>query len=632
MQRLPAALALAIAFATAPLQAAPAPLRLPDLEYLHVLNAAGPAADPQFIFLLSAQYANANRLPEGIAAFERMLRDFGPRLQPVQRALYLTALASLRAQHANDVPLLRRVGWVRDTLALLDEAQAASADRVFVTRWMSGIVRSRLPAMLGERENARRDLVWCEQHPDAFPHPGWLREVYFQLGVLHKSEGDAAGASAYLARSGYADWDKPVTLTTPFAVDAQNGHTFAARAVREVVPGRVFALSGFEFTEYYFIVSDDRKELVSIDAGTRADTARAAYEALRERVPDLPPLTTVFVTHAHWDHVGGHRYFRTVAPGVRFYGRGNHAVEQAREAGAGRRHATRFFGRAYDDDAVLAYRPDVVVDRTTVVTVGGTRFELVPASGGETEDALMIFMPVEKVMFAGDIVMPYLGSPFVNEGNLDGLFRAIDEVERRQPRVLLYGHEPLTRVFDSTAMLVEVRSQLAWLRERVVEAMRRGQSRAEIQQLNLVPPGIATSTPRAQLAFLVLRENVINRIYHQTAGYWQAELQGMDAITAADQGTLLVDYLGLDEARVAEVARSLIADGRHEQAALIVRWFQARRPVGAELDSVARLATAKLAERYQEYNPFKFIVYSGEARLDMLPMPPSPKVRRSAAP
>ncbi|MGH8591124.1 MAG: hypothetical protein ACREXX_17945 [Gammaproteobacteria bacterium] len=31
-----------------------------------------------------------------------------------------------------------------------------------------------------------------------------------------------------------------------------------------------------EFTEYYFAVSADRRELIAIDAGTRSDTARAA--------------------------------------------------------------------------------------------------------------------------------------------------------------------------------------------------------------------------------------------------------------------------------------------------------------------------------------------------------------------
>src|SRR2546430_7717716 len=41
-----------------------------------------------------------------------------------------------------------------------------------------------------------------------------------------------------------------------------------------------------------------------------ADSAKVAYEALRAYAPSLPQLTTVFITHSHWDHVGGHKYFR----------------------------------------------------------------------------------------------------------------------------------------------------------------------------------------------------------------------------------------------------------------------------------------------------------------------------------
>jgi glyoxylase-like metal-dependent hydrolase (beta-lactamase superfamily II) len=608
-----------------PSPAAPAPTVLPDLEYLKTINEAGPPADPQLIFLLSAQYANAKRLAAGIASFEGLLRDFGARLQPAQKALYLTALASLRAQHANDVPLLRRIGWVRDTLAMLDEAKSLTRGQAYITRWMSGVVRSQLPALLRERETALQDLLWCEQNAAVFPHPGWLREVYFQLGALRRSAGDVQEANHYLALSGYAAWDKHVTFTTPFSVDARNGHTFAARAIREVVPGRVFALSGFEFTEHHFVVTADGKELVAIDAGTRADTAKAAYDALKQRYPGLPPLSTVFITHAHWDHVGGHRFFRSIAPAVKFYGRENHAMEQARESGAGRRFATRFFGAAYDNAAVLAYKPDVAIDRVTELKVGGTRFELVPASGGETEDALMVFMPAEGVLFAGDVVMPYIGSPFVNEGNLDGLFQAIAEIERRQPKVLLHGHEPLTRVFDSSAMLAELRTHLTWLRAQVLEAIQRGEPRAATQQRSLIPPGIARSSSRTQLAYLVLRENTINRIYHQHTGYWQADLQGMDGITHADQGALLVDYLGLDERRLAKAAERLVADGRHEQAAMLVQWVAARGPIGRDLEAAGRLAFARLMERYQEYNPFKFIVYSGEAGIDLPRVHPTPQ-------
>jgi glyoxylase-like metal-dependent hydrolase (beta-lactamase superfamily II) len=96
------------------------------------------------------------------------------------------------------------------------------------------------------------------------------------------------------------------------------------------VPSRVYALSGFEFTEYYFVVSDDRQELIGIDAGTRPDAARTAYEALRAHAPNLPELTTVFITHSHWDHVGGHRYFRSLNPRLQFYARDNYLEELAR--------------------------------------------------------------------------------------------------------------------------------------------------------------------------------------------------------------------------------------------------------------------------------------------------------------
>jgi glyoxylase-like metal-dependent hydrolase (beta-lactamase superfamily II) len=316
---------------------------------------------------------------------------------------------------------------------------------------------------------------------------------------------------------------------------------------------------------------------------------------------------------------------------VKFVGRGNYAAEQGRELTAPRKYGARFFGEAFDDREVRAYKPDVTVDTATTMRVGGTRFELVPASGGETEDALMISMPDAGVMFVGDVFMPYLGAPFVEEGNLDGMFHAIDVIERKNPRVLLHGHEPLTRVFTSPALLAEVRAQLAWLRDRVVEAIAQGDERAAIQQRNLTPPGIAKNSAGAQLAYLVLRENVINRIYDQHVGYWQPNLEGMDSVTLADRGAMLIDYLGLDEAKLADAARRMIADGRHEQAAQLVQWARARGPVGPELDRLGRTAYAKLVERYQEFNPFKFIIYSGEAGLDVPRIVPPAPAQAAAA-
>jgi glyoxylase-like metal-dependent hydrolase (beta-lactamase superfamily II) len=447
---------------------------------------------------------------------------------------------------------------------------------------------------------------------DAAPHRNWLREVYTQLSALYDQRGDTTEADRYQTLSGVsAENDGPI-FTTPFAEDPSYGHTFTSRSIREVIPDTVYCLSGFEFTEYYFIVSANRHELIAIDAGTRSDSAREAYEALQAQVPALPMLTTVFVTHAHWDHVGGHQYFRSLNPTVRFYGRSNYQEELSYDALGNPEMLQRFFGVKFRLDDVLTYKPDILIDRPSDVVVGGTRFRLVPTRGGETSDALLVHMPDAGVLFVGDILMPYLGAPFVPEGSVDGLVEAIDQVSALKPRHLFHGHEPLTRIFSSTAMLNDLCAQLMWLRDEVLRAMKAGAERGVIQQANLIPPTLASSASEVHLAYLVIRENMINRILQQNSGYWQNGLQGLDALTDADHGTALVDYFGLSDTQLANAAERMIRDGRHELAANYLRWGRTRLPDSPQLNESRRLAYLKLMDKYQEFNPFKLIVYSGE--------------------
>jgi len=584
----------------------------PELAYLKQVNQWRPPSDPQLIFLLMAQFANAGRHAEGIDYFNGVLKRFEAELGDTQRALYLTAVASLRAGHANDIFLLSRIGWVRDTVKLLDEAKRLTRGEVFVTRWMSGVVRAQLPGFFGERTAAMEDLAWCLAHADNAPHSGWLREVYFHLAALHRQRGEDVAARHYQALSGFDTETKPATFTTPFSEDAAAGHSFSPRSIREVVPGTVYVLSGFEFTEYYFVVSADRREVIAIDAGTRVDTARAAHEALRARVPSLPPLTTVLVTHAHWDHVGGQRYFRSLNPSPRFIGNSNYKDELAHDAMANPAILQRFFGKEFQLPDVLNYRADVAIDRPTELIVGGTRFELLPTRGGETDDALLIHMPEQGVLFVGDILMPYLGAPFVEEGSVDGLLAAIDQVHALKPRHLLHGHEPLTRIFTSTAMLDDLRVQLVWLRGEVLRALQDGTDRGDIHAANLMPPTLERSDSNVHLAYLVLRENMINRLFDQNSGYWQNGLHGLDALTDTDRGEVLVDYLGVSEAQLASAAERMVADGKHELAAAVLRWAQPRFANSARLDLMRKVTYLKLMEKYQEFNPFKFILYAGQ--------------------
>jgi hypothetical protein len=166
-------------------------------------------------------------------------------------------------------------------------------------------------------------------------------------------------------------------------------------------------------------------------------------------------------------------------------------------------------------------------------------------------------------------------------------------------------------------MLANLKLHLAWLQGDVVAAIHRGGDRASIHQANLIPPGLIAGDPEAQLPYLVMRENVINRIYHQNIGYWQPDLQGVDHLSRADRGSLLIDYLGVSERQLAGAAQRMIADGKYELAASALDWTRGRFPESEPLHAAERLSYLKLMEKYQEFNPFKFIIYAGRAGVEL---------------
>src|SRR5438105_3367550 len=59
----------------------------PELEYLKSVNSVAPPTNPELLFVLMTQFANSNLQAEGAEFFAARLREFEPRLQPVQKSL-----------------------------------------------------------------------------------------------------------------------------------------------------------------------------------------------------------------------------------------------------------------------------------------------------------------------------------------------------------------------------------------------------------------------------------------------------------------------------------------------------------------------------------------------------------------
>ena len=259
-----------------------------------------------------------------------------------------------------------------------------------------------------------------------------------------------------------------------------------------------------------------------------------------------------------------------------------------------------------------SFKPDVTIDRPTELKIGGTRIGLTPVQGGETRDALFIELPELGTMFVGDFIMPYLGAPFVEEGNLQGLLDAIDLLEQKQPRRLLHGHGPLTQNFSSLTMLAQLKTDLVWLREQVLSAIRRGEENAAIHEANLIPPGLPTGDPAVHLPYLIMREHIIDRLYDQTVGYWGPDLEGLNHISRADRAEILVDYLGISEKQFVRAVERLAADGKYELAASLLKGSGGRFAHSQAVAKAERLIYLKLMEKYQNTDPIKFILYSAK--------------------
>ena len=174
---------------SAPGKSSPSGSRRPELEYFKAINRVAPPQDPQLLFLLMAEYSNANLQNEGVEFFAARLKEFGPRLTSPQQALYLSAIGLLRAQHASSVALLYRVGYVKETIAILEQAKQLSGGQIFVVNWIAGIVYAELPGFFHQGKAAQDELVWCLENVDKAPHAGWLREVYYHLGKLALARG-----------------------------------------------------------------------------------------------------------------------------------------------------------------------------------------------------------------------------------------------------------------------------------------------------------------------------------------------------------------------------------------------------------------------------------------------------------
>lgn len=594
----------------------------PLLPLFETLLSHGRNTDPRMTMLTVNAYLNANQQAVGIRLFETVLHRYGSSMADTVRAVYLAGYAILRATYADRVPLARRIPWVRETFSHIEEARRLTGGTHPIVRWAAGQIYAQVPWFFFKKRQANADLSWLAERPETAPVYGFYREVHRQLARLNASDRRTDASEYSWRRTGYGA-DDPKAMFMGWFTSTPDGATMSPEPVaKEVVPGRVFALFGFGFSDVYFVLSDDWQELIAIDAGTQPHSLQAAHEFLLSQHPDLPKVTTALITHAHWDHIGGHAYLRAHNPEIRIYGRENYRdiVDRVLRA-----HSYKQFrGADFDPAWVSEYAPDVAVSERTEITVGETRVELIPVTGGETEDAMLIHLPGLSTVFVGDVVMPWYGEPWINEGSVWDAVETMDVVISLGAEHVLHGHHPLTGLYGPDA-LPAFRDAYVWLLQVVQDHLRHGYSAEDIVRLNLIPPELAEH-PAAYLGYAAARDNVIARVADQMTGIWQEDVtgqepQGLDHITSVEYGRMLGDYLGLTPRGTFRLLRRMLANGDNELALRFAVAAERRFGPTPRIKEAKREAADRLRAAAQFLDPFRFVTYTELSGQEHRPMP-----------
>jgi glyoxylase-like metal-dependent hydrolase (beta-lactamase superfamily II) len=574
--------------------------------------AAFPNSENLVLFITMQEFLASHREWEGYAYFDKLARE-----QPNRRTLFRAMQAAMQASVANDVPLLRRVAWVEDAIAKLDEA--ARADPLF-GRFARGLVLSRLPERFGRAQQAKEDLEASLNRRAEFPL-GLDRGIYRGLAAAEKTLGHEARAREMLSRSGATSFDDPkeARILSNLSVDPKDGFRFGEKRLLREADG-VYVAEGYDFANIGFIVG--ARFVVAIDAGTTEQSAGQAVAALRQ-VTRLP-IKYVILTHGHWDHAGGlaavrepgsiviaERHFPEVLAHSRSYDVPFHY----------------FFGTG---KVVLDVKPDRLIATPETLTDGDVTLDLIPAPSGETSDALFIRDTRHDVLFVGDAFMPYVGAPFVAEGSPEGFLGAIDKVIELRPRRLVHGHPPLTTLFTLDAM-PGLRDAARELYARTLTATRRASPLAEVLRDNFIPEALR-SAPKSSLPYVVMRDTFIQRLYTGQAGYWESNGHGMDHFTDGEWAAALDLLGGESDGAFARAVDELNARGDAALALQIAEFGLARHPDSSKLKEGRERALLVLRQVYSQTNPFRFIIYSERAGQKLPPVETAPPATPAQAP
>jgi len=148
-------------------------------------------------------------------------------------------------------------------------------------------------------------------------------------------------------------------------------------------------------------------------------------------------VVALIVSHYHADHVYGLQEFQKI--GAKIYAQGEGRNYLSSETANQRLIASRTDFAPWVNSDTKLISADVWIDQKTKLSIGGVDFYVSRVGPAHAPEDLMVYVPSEKVLFAGDLV--FRGRiPFVGNADSKGWLIALDEIEKLNPNIVIPGH------------------------------------------------------------------------------------------------------------------------------------------------------------------------------------------------
>jgi glyoxylase-like metal-dependent hydrolase (beta-lactamase superfamily II) len=257
-----------------------------------------------------------------------------------------------------------------------------------------------------------------------------------------------------------------VLAAPPLARDS--APPFVARRIADgvyVVPGDTGRGSEGRPNAGFIVTSEG---VVVVDALASPSEGEALLRTIRSATHQ--PVAWLVLTHHHPDHHFGAIVFRRAGAKVIA-----HPDTRVLASEGGRDALAADWVRVVGADAMRGFEfadvPDRPVTSADTLQMGGRMIVISHPGAGHSAGDLVVWLPKERVLFAGDILIED-GVTMVVDGSASELLRSLARIDSLRPRVAVPGHGALPA--SPTSLVARTRSYIAGLEADMRAAVEKG--------------------------------------------------------------------------------------------------------------------------------------------------------------